>query len=91
MLWEKEKKKITDEWLNSSSDDEINRIIIGLNDGQGDHSFYTYNDVVELLEDCDITKMTKSEILNHFLKDFGFDTFDTVYFNGKEYQMVDWC
>ena len=47
--WEWKKKSVTADWFNSASDDEISRFIIGYNNGQGDHHFYTYSKILKIL------------------------------------------
>jgi len=91
------KKEITDKWFDSASDDEIKRFILGFNDGQGDHDFYTYKDILLLLEDSEnpnrqqeLSDMTRSQILDEFYTELnlGGNNSDMVYFNGEEYQEV---
>lgn len=96
--WEWKKKSVTGDWFNSASDDEISRFIIGYNDGQGDHRFYTYSKIVDLLNNSDrpnqkeLENMTRVEIIDEFYKELHLNgnNSNTVYFDGKEYLMVDW-
>lgn len=77
---------------------KINRIIIGYNDGQGDHGFYTYSKVVDLLNDSDrpnlkkLEDMTRVEIIDEFYKglDLNGNNSGMVYFDGTEYVEINW-
>lgn len=97
-LWEKPKKQISEEWFNTASDNEIKRFIIGFNDGQGDHSFYTFEGILALLSESDLSsnksidEMTNIEILDEFYNGCQLtgNNSDMVYFNGEEYQEVEW-
>ena len=92
-------KKITTEWFNTVTEPEINRFVVGFNDGQGDHSFYTYAKIVELLKDSDrlnkksLDDMTRVEIIDEFYEELQLtaNNSDMIYFNGKEYQKVKWA
>lgn len=96
--WEWETKDITEDWFNNASEDEINRFIIGYNDGQGDHGFYTYSKIVGLLKNSDrpnskeLESMTRVEIIDEFYKELllNGNNSDMVYFDGKEYLKINW-
>lgn len=95
--WEWKKKSISGDWFNNASDDEINRFIIGYNDGQGDHGFYTYSKIVDLLNNSDrpnkeLENMTRVEIIDEFYNELQLNgnNSDMTYFDGKEYLMVEW-
>ena len=91
--------EITTEWFNNASESEINRFIIGFNDGQGDHGFYTYNGIIKLLSNSDrnpelkeLKGMTRTEIVNEFYQelDLNGNNSDMTYFDGNKYLKVHW-
>lgn len=96
--WEWKTKDITEDWFNNASEDEINRFIIGYNDGQGDHGFDTYSKIVDLLKNSDrpnskeLESMTRVEIIDEFYKELHLNgnNSDMVYFDGKEYLKINW-
>jgi hypothetical protein len=96
--WVFPEKEITTEWFNKASNSELNRFLISFNDGQGDHSIYTYDLVVKLLKNSDRTsikdlaEITHSEIIDEFYKDLELNgnSCDIVYFDGSKYLHVVW-
>ena len=96
--WEWKTKDITEEFFNDASEEEINKIIIGYNDNQGDHGFYTYSKIVNLLNNSDrpnlkgLENMTRVEIIDEFYKELNLNgnNSDMVYFDGTEYLKINW-
>lgn len=96
--WRWKTKDITEEWFNNASDVEINKFIIGYNDGQGDHGFYTYSKIVGLLNNNDrpnldkLEDMTRVQIIDEFYKELYLNGNNSgmVYFDGTEYLEVNW-
>ncbi len=91
-------KEVRNEWFDNCSDDELKRFIVGFNDGQGDHAFYTFDGILELLKNSDrpgkkeLETMTRTEIVDEFFDDLDLNSnnADTVYFDGKQYLKVSW-
>jgi hypothetical protein len=96
--WGMPQKEVSTEWFNQAPDEEIKRFIDGFNDGQGDHSVYTYEMMVKLLQNSDrpgkrdLQEMTRMEILDEFFNDLYLNgnNSDTVYFDGAKYLKVSW-
>ena len=90
---------INNDWLNNATKEELNRIIVCSNDGQGDHSAYTYDGMFELLMDsvgedgsAYSPEMKPSEVVDNFYNGCqltGNNT-DALYFNGKIYSKINW-
>jgi hypothetical protein len=96
--WNWKKKYITNDWFNNAPEEEIDRFAIGYNDGQGDHGFYTFSKIVELLKNSDrpgkknIENMTRVEIIDEFYDELMLNSnnSDMIYFDGKEYLKINW-
>ena len=88
---------LSKEWLDTASKEDLNKIIICFNDGQGDHSVYTYDKIVKLLSESHLTKTTKtvsemtvSEIIDIFYLELNLngDGTDALFFDG-EYKIIE--
>jgi hypothetical protein len=96
--WSWKTKDITNDWFNNALEEEINRFVIGYNDGQGYHGFYTYTKIVGLLKNSDrpnkrpLEDMTRVEILDEFYDELMLNgnNSDVIYFDGKEYLKINW-
>lgn len=100
-----EHKEISNEQLNSMSEEELNRILVCNNDGQGDTHCYTFNDIVNIISDSDIKynnqwvkgkdviqKMKRSEIMDEFCMDMSGNMTEYIYFdvNENKYKKIEW-
>lgn len=87
---------ISDNWLDSASKEDLDKIIICFNDGQGDHCVYNYDKIVELLSDYydqeDLENMTPSQYMKNFYTDceLSGNNTDALYFD-KKYFLINWC
>lgn len=96
--WGMPQKEVSSEWFNQAPDEEIKRFLVGFNDGQGDHSVYTYEMIVKLLQNSDrpgkidLQELTRSQIMDEFFEDLylNANNSDTVYFDGSKYLKVNW-
>ena len=83
--------------FNTFSDEDLNRYVLCFNDGQGDHSVYTFKKIVGLLENSDrpdkkkVSEMTRIEILDTFYDELDItgNSSDELYFDG-EYKNIMW-
>jgi len=98
-------KEISNEDLDTLPDEEINRILVCSNDGQGDTNCYTFDDIKNILSESDIKynnvwvkgeeivpKMKKSEIMDEFCKDLSGNMTEYIYFdvNENKYKKIKW-
>ena len=87
-----ERIDISDIWLDTASKEDLDRILICFNDGQGDHCVYDYDRVRELLcMDYDLGDMLPSVIIDTFYNDLdlGGNGSDAIYFDNG-YKIIDW-
>ena len=93
-----EYKIITNDWLDNATKEELNRIIVCSNDGQGDHSAYTYEGMFELLMDSEredgtdySPEMKPSEVIDNFYNscELNGNNTDALYFD-KIYYKINW-
>jgi len=84
--------KVDDAWINNASEDELNRIIIATNDGQGDTSLYDWQGLCGIYFDNDRNDETPTniQILDYFYQDTNGNMTCAAYFNGKHYQNLSW-
>lgn len=77
--------KINKDWMDTATDDQLKRIIIAYNDGQGDTHIDTLGDISELFED----NISNWEMLRIIYGEFGGNMTDAAYFDG-EYKKIYW-
>jgi len=53
-----EKINISKQWIDNCSEEEINRFLLGYNDGQGDHGMMTWIEMCELYIDIKVNNGT---------------------------------
>jgi hypothetical protein len=56
--------EISEKWFETCSEEELNRFILGYNDGQGDHGFMTWIQICELYIDVKVDNGTLPENLS---------------------------
>jgi hypothetical protein len=56
--------EISEKWFETCSEEELNRFILGYNDGQGDHGFMTWIQMCELYIDVKVDDGTLPENLS---------------------------
>lgn len=90
------------DFIDNASDEEINRLLICMNDGQGDHCVHTIHDILGFykedpsLDGIDVSNIKRSRILEAFLKGFDANSLDTVLFRehvlgaGKYFKVRWW-
>jgi len=98
-------KDISNNDLDTFKDDELNRILICTNDGQGDTNCYTYKEIYEIISESDIrldgtyikgkdfVKNHKvSEIIDEFCQDLSGNMTEYIYFDVSEnrYKKINW-
>jgi hypothetical protein len=98
-----EYKSISDNWLNSATEDDLNKIVICYNDGQGDHSVYTiervkdwYKEINEYQEDERFNDVNaKLSYIIDLFYNVGYPTIngnscDALIFDNGKYYMIHW-
>lgn len=98
-------KEISNKELDTLTDEEVKRILVCSNDGQGDTYCYTFADIFNLISESDIKynnqmvrgadviqKMSRSEILYEFCKDMSANMTEYIYFDidDNEYKIIKW-
>jgi hypothetical protein len=51
-----EKIEISEKWFETCSENELNRFVLGYNDGQGDHGFMTWDTMLDMYIDVNVDK-----------------------------------
>ena len=94
----KPKIDISSDMLNKFGEEDLNRIVICSNDGQGDHISYTYKEIVDLMFNSEYPKgngptedSSTSDIIDLFYEEFDLNgnNTDALYFDG-EYKIISW-
>jgi hypothetical protein len=87
-----ETKRVDQNWFNSLHVTDLKKYLICSNDGQGDTSVYTFDDVLTFFEDDDISTWSKIEILNTFFNQTELNGNNTkqVYFDDRGYVELEW-
>lgn len=65
-----ETKKISQKWFETCSDEDLDRFILGYNDGQGDHGFMTWKRMCEIYIECNVDcgELPKDLLFEEYLK-----------------------
>lgn len=81
---------ITDKQFNELSEFELNRFIFSYNDGQGDCYVNTFDEIVELFEDVDISNLNRTQILDRFYNEscLNGNNSNISYYDGEKYLNV---
>lgn len=98
-----DKLSIDNNWFDKATKEELDRILIAYNDGQGDTNCYTYDDIVDIISGSEeeengkivpfnISKLTPVQIIQKFYDEVVLDgnMVDAVYFDGKKYLKIQW-
>lgn len=91
-------KNISNADLDGYSQEELNKILVCNNDGQGDTHAYTYIDMFNILSESDlpnglnVDNMKPSQIFDEFCKEFNGNMTEYVYFDTSEgcYKQIKW-
>ena len=94
--------EVNDAWLDNAPKKELDKFLIAFNDGQGDHSAYTYDEALDLLtlsggrgQERDVKDFTPSQVFEKFFEELNLsgNNSDTYYFNtaSGKYVVVDWA
>ena len=60
-----ETKEISEKWFETCSDEDINRLLLGYNDGQGDHGFMTWERMCEMYIEVNVDNGTLPKDLSY--------------------------
>lgn len=100
-----EYKDLSNEELDRLSPEELNRILVCNNDGQGDTHCYTFPDMVDAISESDIkidgegvkgadviSSMRPSQIFDEFCKEFPANPTEYVFFDVQDnkYKQINW-
>ena len=85
-------KIIDKNWFNSLHVTDLKKYLICANDGQGDTSVYTFDDVLSFFEGDDISELSRTDILDSFFNESELNGNNSVqvYFGDNGFVELNW-